>query len=102
MLQRLEGIDALLTPTTPVPAIPVESVDENDLSLSRYTRMVNYLGLCAISLPSGLSDEGLPTAIQFIARPDCEALLLQVARAVERLTDPLPLPDMTNFIAQCR
>lgn len=100
MLERLEKFDALLTPTTPITAIPVDNVDESQLTLSRYTRLVNYLNLCAVSLPSGLSREGLPTSIQLIAKPGREALLLQVAFAIEQLRGPFPLPDMAGLMVQ--
>ncbi|MDJ0927991.1 MAG: amidase [Gammaproteobacteria bacterium] len=97
MLARLEHVDALLTPTTPITAIPVEDVDESRLPLSRYTRFVNYLNLCAVAVPSGLSNEDLPTSIQLIAKPGCEALLLQMTLAIEQLNGAFPLPDMVNF-----
>jgi len=49
------NIDALLTPTTTTPPIPIESVDQSS-SPAVFTRMVNLLDLCALSLPNA----GLP------------------------------------------
>ena len=48
---RIEGVDAVLTPSTMTPAIPLNTVDQTTTpALS--TRWVNYLDLCALSLPN--------------------------------------------------
>ncbi|WP_420393261.1 Asp-tRNA(Asn)/Glu-tRNA(Gln) amidotransferase subunit GatA [Acuticoccus sp.] len=79
-----EGIDALLTPTTPGPAFPIGGKPDpiamylNDV----FTVPVNMAGLPAISVPAGLSD-GLPLGLQLIGRPFGEAGLMPLARAVE-------------------
>jgi aspartyl-tRNA(Asn)/glutamyl-tRNA(Gln) amidotransferase subunit A len=51
------------------------------------TRGINYLGLPAISVPAGFSDDGLPLAFQLVARPYAEGVLLQAADAHQRDTD---------------
>ena len=43
----LEGIDALLTPTTMTTAIPLDEVDQSKAP-AHYTRFGNYLNLCNI------------------------------------------------------
>ena len=40
------GVDALLTPTTQTPAIPVDAVDQTGTP-AHFTRPGNYLGMCA-------------------------------------------------------
>src|SRR6185369_13930409 len=55
----LEGIDALLTPTTQTAAIPVDKVDQNSTP-AHFTRFVNALELCALALPNGFTASGLP------------------------------------------
>ncbi|MFA5487710.1 MAG: amidase [Candidimonas sp.] len=96
MLRRRQGmadvaelfrhIDILVLPTTPDPAPPLDRIDEADLSPSRLTRFVGYYGLCAVSVPAGLSSEGMPIGVQFVAGPYQEALLLRVAGAFQRAT----------------
>jgi len=83
-LRGLDGIDALLTPTTPVTAPALEQVDEHSFFFARYTRPVNHLGLCALALPSGRSASGLPTSLEIIGRPWDEATVLRIGYAFER------------------
>ena len=100
----LGNVDALLTPTTPFPALPVAEVDQqeeywrvNGLCL-RNTSAVNLLGLCAISLPCGFTHGGLPIGLQLIARPFEEARLLRLALAYEQATDwSSHHPDLGGF-----
>lgn len=81
----MRGIDAMLTPAIMAAAIPVADVDQA-LSPARFTRFGNYLGLCGIALPCGLSDEGLPLSLQVVCGADCEDLALRVAQAYESAT----------------
>lgn len=82
----------VVTPTTPITAIPIEDVDEDTLPLSRFTRAMNYLDWPAISLPCGLSARGLPIGLQLAGARGDEAAVLGVAGAYERLRGPFPLP----------
>lgn len=79
--------DALLLPTVPCPAVPVAAVDEAQPLLSTLTRAANYLGFCALNLPAGFSDEGLPVGVQLLARPFAESLLLELGEAFTAATD---------------
>lgn len=54
---------------------------------ARNTRPFSTLGLPALSVPAGFSDDGLPVAFQLVGRPFGEGLLLQVADAYQRVTD---------------
>ncbi|WP_424939313.1 amidase [Aliiroseovarius sp. S253] len=49
----------------------------------RFAFLATVAGLPAISVPIGLSDDGLPVGLQLIAPPRGEAKLLAAARAVE-------------------
>ena len=86
MAAALEGIDALLTPTTAVPAIPLDEVDQT-ASPAHFTRPANFFDLCALSLPNGFSAEGLPISLQIIARGYDEATALRVGWAYQDATD---------------
>ncbi len=49
-----------------------------------FTVTVNLAGLPAVSVPAGLSHDGLPLGLQVIGRAFDEAIVLRVARAIER------------------
>jgi aspartyl-tRNA(Asn)/glutamyl-tRNA(Gln) amidotransferase subunit A len=55
--------------------------------LMRTTCVFNLTGLPALTLPSGLSEDQLPMAIQLIARPYNEEKCFQVAYAFQTRTD---------------
>jgi len=83
---RIEGVDAVLTPSTMTPAIPLDTVDQTTTpALS--TRWVNYLDLCALSLPNGMTKSGLPLSLQIACRGGDEALALRIGWALESATE---------------
>lgn len=97
MEASLDGVDALITPTTPITAVLVADVDEGRLPLSRYTRMVSYLGLCALAVPAGLDRNGLPISVQWIGRAGDEDRILSLGAAYEQLRGEFPRPDLRAF-----
>lgn len=92
-LRRMQGFDALLTPSMTTTAPCLSDVDEA-VAPSHFTRHVNYFGLCAASVPSGLSEAGLPTSLQVIARPHAEAMALRIASAFEGARPALTYPAL--------
>ena len=82
----LEGIDALLTPTTMTTALPLEEVDQTK-SPAHYTRFGNFLDLCAVALPNGIGAGGLPTSLQIACRAYDEATALRIGWAYQDATD---------------
>ena len=82
----LEGIDALLTPTTMTTALPLDEVDQTKAP-AHYTRFGNYLNLCALALPNGIAPDGLPTSLQIVCRANDEATALRVGWAYQNSTD---------------
>jgi aspartyl-tRNA(Asn)/glutamyl-tRNA(Gln) amidotransferase subunit A len=86
-IEWMRDCDALLTPTVPMAACPVEAVDETATPLASFTRAGNYLNTCALSLPAGLSSGALPVAVQLLARPGLDAALLRIGVAFQRATD---------------
>jgi amidase len=48
-----------------------------------YTAVWNLTGQPAASVPAGFDDDGLPRAVQLVARPDDEATLFALAAALE-------------------
>jgi aspartyl-tRNA(Asn)/glutamyl-tRNA(Gln) amidotransferase subunit A len=78
--------DAILTPTTPTPAFLIGEKVDDPLSMylnDIYTCTANLVGVPGISIPCGLSQEGLPIGLQLMTRHWDEARLLQLAHAYE-------------------
>jgi len=92
MEAALQRVDALVTPTVPIPAprigeTTVKIGQENtDImsTLSRLTRPANLTGFPAISVPCGFTQGGLPIGMQLIGRPFAEAAVLQIAYTYEQ------------------
>ena len=85
--QRIfNDVDFILTPTTPNEAFKIGdkldpiSMYKNDI----YTVPTSLAGLPGISIPSGLSTNGLPLGIQFIGNYFEEKKLLQIAALAEK------------------
>ncbi len=80
--------DAILTPTTPDPGFALGEVsDPLTMYLQDvYTVTVNLAGLPGISVPIGLSSNGLPLGLQLIGQPWGEGDLLNAAYALEGRT----------------
>jgi len=79
--------DALVLPTTPLPAC---RIDEDDPKLARprqrNTLLFNVLGLPAVSIPCGFDAHGMPVGLQIVGKAFAEDRLLALARAYERET----------------
>jgi aspartyl-tRNA(Asn)/glutamyl-tRNA(Gln) amidotransferase subunit A len=82
----MQGIDAILTPTTETAAIPVADVDEAKLP-SRLTRFGNLLEMCALALPNGFTAAGLPLSLQIACQGYEEATALRIGQAYQGATD---------------
>ena len=82
----MRGRDALVTPTTPITATPHAEVDETTAPLATFTRVANYLGACALSLPAGLSAAGLPIGVQLTGAAFTDAMLVRIGRAFQNAT----------------
>jgi amidase len=91
-----ERYDVLLTPTMGVPPLKLGVLNANDPKLDAqgwydlvfrympYTALYNMTGQPAISLPLGMSPEGLPIGVQAVARYGGEATLLALAAQLEQ------------------
>ncbi len=95
MRRELEAVDLLLTPTTPLPAIPIgqETVryggaeEPAIAAFVRCTGPFNASGLPALSLPCGFTKAGLPIGLQLAGRPFDESTVLRAGHAYEQATD---------------
>lgn len=87
-LNAFEKCDVILTPTAPTAAFPIgdKSMAENPINMwlnDVFTVSVNLAGLPAMSLPIGLSKEGLPLGLQLIGKAFDEATVFKAAGALE-------------------
>ena len=88
------GVDLLITPTTAISPVSIEegNVDqplppEGTPLEFRNTHMFDVLGLPAISVPCGLTRDGMPIGLQIAGSRFAEARMLALAHAYERITD---------------
>ncbi len=94
----LAGFDAILLPTTVMAAPRLDRIDEDHMPLSDLTRFVNYLGLCALALPCGVTSEGMPVSVQIVGKAFTEDLLLRIGWAYEQATTwHQRLPDLRSL-----
>jgi len=85
-----ERCDVLLTPSTPGPAFALGAKTADPLEMylqDVFTVTVNLAGLPGISVPGGLSENGLPLGLQLIGKAFDEGTLLRAAAAVETAAD---------------
>ncbi len=85
--QAFERVDLVFTPSTPTAAFAAgERMDDpvamylNDV----FTVPANLSGLPGISVPAGLTEDGLPLGLQLIGRAFDEATLLRAAAVLEQ------------------
>ncbi len=95
--EAYRDVDVILTPTAPSAAFAAgEKMDDpvgmylNDV----FTVPVNLAGLPGISVPAGLSAEGLPLGLQLIGRAFDEATLLKVGQVLETAAGFKALPQL--------
>jgi len=90
----MRDVDLLACPATPKAAYPVSAdflygpiPSDRDPWTGRFTVPHDYAGLPTITLPAGLTSDGLPAALQLVGHHLSEPLLVQVAVAFEDATD---------------
>ena len=80
-------VDAVLTPTSPNAAFRVGEKSDDPVSMylnDVFTVPVNLAGLPAMSLPAGLSADGLPLGLQLIGKAFDEETLFRVGQSIEK------------------
>jgi amidase len=93
--QTFAGADVLLTPALPSPADPASNLKPgrplittlHSSQRSAFTTPWNIAGFPAASVPAGFSDDGLPLAVQLVALPGKERLLLALSAQLQQAYD---------------
>ncbi|AQX18321.1 MULTISPECIES: Asp-tRNA(Asn)/Glu-tRNA(Gln) amidotransferase subunit GatA [Bartonella] len=88
------GIDAILTPATPTSAFSIadEKIKNDTIAMylnDIFTVPVNMAGLPGISVPAGLSLDGLPLGLQLIGRSFSEEVIFKIAYIIEQAAGTL-------------
>ncbi len=82
-----ESCHAILTPVTATPAWPIGSLPEemggSKYSNDRFTLPASLTGMPALSVPVGLTGEGLPVGMQLMGKTFSEKVLYQLAALYE-------------------
>jgi Asp-tRNA(Asn)/Glu-tRNA(Gln) amidotransferase A subunit family amidase len=95
MARAFEQVDALIWPTTPAPAPLIEDPTVElpsgrypaDFANVRLGGVANLTGVPAISVPVGLTAEGLPAGLQMLAPWREDERLLDLAELLEQATE---------------
>ncbi|MEO0618768.1 MAG: Asp-tRNA(Asn)/Glu-tRNA(Gln) amidotransferase subunit GatA [Pseudomonadota bacterium] len=93
--RAFEMVDVLLTPTTPGGAFGIGEKLGNPIEMylnDIFTVTVNMAGLPGISVPAGLSDDGVPLGLQLIAKPFDEPTMFRAAEVIEHAAGIAPAP----------
>jgi aspartyl-tRNA(Asn)/glutamyl-tRNA(Gln) amidotransferase subunit A len=91
--KAFEKVDALISPTSPVPAFKLGERTADPLQMylaDIFTNAANLAGICGISVPCGFAETGgyrLPIGLQLLGKPLDEARIFQIAHAYEQSTD---------------
>jgi len=97
--KAFERVDCILTPTAPSAAFIIGENTDDPITMylnDVFTVPANLAGLPAISVPAGLSGDGLPLGLQITGRAFDEETVLRVAQILENAASFRHLP---SFIA---
>ncbi|MBW2618703.1 MAG: amidase [Deltaproteobacteria bacterium] len=104
--EAISGLDALILPTTPLSAPPINDEQEAELGgqtfsaeilLTRNNEQFNNTGYPAITVPAGYCSQGLPVGLQMAARCGEDEKLLDLAYAFEQATTIRRPPRLACF-----
>ncbi len=101
--EAFSGLDALILPTTPLPAVKIGDEPETELNGKKVNTFLTFIRNCdpisvvgypAITVPAGYSRTGLPIGLQIVARPWEEEKLLDIGLAFEQATKVRKPPQL--------
>ncbi len=95
-VEAFKQVDAILTPAAPTPALSAEALKQMkpvDVYLGDvFTTPASLAGVPGISLPVGLSSNGLPIGLQLLGRHFDESGIFQIADVLEKQANFDKLP----------
>lgn len=99
-------VSAVLVPATPLPARPHQAPEQGrtvELNGESVDTFLTYIrnadppsnaGLPCLSIPSGLSGDGLPIGLEIVGPVSSDGRLLAIGEAIERALPPIPRPSL--------
>ncbi|MER8435958.1 amidase [Mesorhizobium sp. M1393] len=90
-IDAAHGFDAFVAPGSHRTPVLLGDVNESQPP-NHFGRLVNYLDLASLSIPIGLTTQGLPAGLQIIVRKFDDARALRIGRALERERGGLFVP----------
>lgn len=99
---RTNNVAAVIFPTTPLPAAPIgqdETVELNGeqvptfLTFIRNTGPASVAGIPGLTLPAGLTADGLPFGMEIDGPAGTDRQLLGLGQAIEAILPPTPAPQ---------
>jgi aspartyl-tRNA(Asn)/glutamyl-tRNA(Gln) amidotransferase subunit A len=97
--RAFERVDCILTPTAPSAAFAIGEMSSDPIEMylnDVFTVPANLAGVPAVSVPAGVSGDGLPLGLQITGRAFDEQTVLRVAEVLERTAQFRHLP---GFVA---
>ncbi|WP_019936221.1 indoleacetamide hydrolase [Bordetella sp. FB-8] len=94
-------LDALIFPTSPLTARPIgddESVELNGARVPTFATFIrntdpaSNAGIPGVSVPAGLTADGMPVGLELDGPDNGDRALLAVAATIERILGPIPHP----------
>jgi aspartyl-tRNA(Asn)/glutamyl-tRNA(Gln) amidotransferase subunit A len=85
-LKVFSEVDAIVTPTAPTPAFKLGEKTDDPVAMylaDIYTVTASLAGICGVSVPAGVSHDGLPIGVQILGRHFDEGTVLRLGKAVE-------------------
>lgn len=94
-------VDAILTPTAPSAAFAIGENANDPVAMylnDIFTIPASMAGLPGMSLPVGLSADGLPLGIQILGKPFDEQTIFNVASAIEQAANFTAKPSLVEAV----
>ncbi len=85
-LRAFAEVDVLVAPVTPTPAFKLGEKTDDPVKMyleDIYSVAASLAGVCGVSVPCGMTRDGLPIGVQVMGRHFEEGTMLRVAKAVE-------------------
>lgn len=86
-LKAFEKVDVIVTPTAPTPAFRLGEKTDDPVSMylaDIYTVTASLAGICGVSVPCGVSREGLPIGAQVLGPHFGESTVFRAAQGIEQ------------------
>ncbi len=87
-LTAFNEVDVIVSPVTPTPAFKLGEKTDDPLKMyleDIYSVAASLAGICGVSVPCGVTSEGLPIGVQVMGKHFDEGTILRVGAAVERM-----------------